>query len=100
MGFCLLAVMNVVTGVFVESALQTAKHDKDIYLLHHVRRLFKDSDKDGDGCLGWDDFEAALANPQMKIYFEAIDLDLEEAVELFQLIDVDESGLIDLDEFV
>lgn len=98
--FALLALMNVVTGVFVESALQTAKQDKDLYLLHHVRRIFLDVDVNQNGVLTWEDFESALSNPQMSVLFEAVDLDMEEALELFQLIDVEETGKIDLESFV
>merc|ERR1712129_247437 len=38
--------------------------------------------------------------PAMHLYFETIDLDLREAEDLFHLIDIDNSGSIDPEEFV
>merc|ERR1712232_812210 len=35
--FVLLALMNVVTGVFVESALYSAKDEKDYFMINNVR---------------------------------------------------------------
>lgn len=98
--FSLFAMMNVVTGVFVESALQNAKKDKDIYLQHHVEKLFNDIDMGQKGQVSWEEFVRSLDSPSMQVYFESVDLDVKEARELFVLIDSDESGYVDVDEFV
>lgn len=99
-GFSLFALMNIVTGVFVESALQTAKNDKDLFLLHHMTHLFMKTDVDQSGEISWDEFQSQLDTPDMQEYFKAVDLDTEEARDLFRLIDVDGSGQIDAEEFV
>jgi len=98
--FAIFALMNIVTGVFVESALQTAKDDKELFLLHHVRNLFVNADTDRSGRITWPEFQKQVENPSMNMYFKAIDLDKEEARDLFRLIDIDESGTIDAEEFV
>lgn len=98
--FCVFAMMNIVTGVFVESALETARKDKDLMLLQSVKHLFTKTDKDGSGDISWEEFQDQLHTPEMTKYFEAIDLDLEEAKELFRLLDCEGTGQVDVDEFV
>lgn len=99
--FALLALLNVVTGVFVQTALKSGKDDRDMYMLHHVRRLFQDFEHDkGETQLSWDDFEAQLGSPSMVEFFKAIDVDESEARGIFSLLDADDSGQIDLDEFL
>eukprot|EP00446_Apocalathium_sp_SHHI-4_P068652 CAMPEP_0177538740 /NCGR_PEP_ID=MMETSP0369-20130122/58567_1 /TAXON_ID=447022 ORGANISM="Scrippsiella hangoei-like, Strain SHHI-4" /NCGR_SAMPLE_ID=MMETSP0369 /ASSEMBLY_ACC=CAM_ASM_000364 /LENGTH=248 /DNA_ID=CAMNT_0019021629 /DNA_START=1 /DNA_END=747 /DNA_ORIENTATION=+ len=90
--FCLFALMNIVTGVFVESAMQTAKSDRDMFMLQFVRQLFVKADTDGTGCLTWAKFKATLDSEEMDMYFEAMDLDIQEAKDLFRLLDADGSG--------
>lgn len=98
--FALLCMLNVITGVFVESALLTAKTDKDLYMVNHVRNLFKKVDIDNSGCISWSEFEKALANPEMLEIFKQVDMDVSEAESLFRLLDVDDTGTIDVDEFI
>jgi len=98
--FAMLALLNVVTGVFVESALKSAKEDRDMYMLQHMRSLFSWADTDKNGTLSWSEFERQLQNPNMEEFFASIDVDLSEAEGVFRLLDNDESGEIDLDEFL
>jgi len=98
--FSLFALMNVVTGVFVESALATAKNDRDRFLLEFVRKLFMEVDKDASGSITWEEFSSCLASKEMQLYFEAFDLDIQEAKSLFILLDLDESGEVEFEEFV
>jgi len=99
-GFCIFALMNVVTGVFVESALECAEKEKERFLLHTVRELFKTTDVDNSGDISWDEFQDKIDTPEMHLYFKTIDLDIDEAEDLFRLIDIDMSGSIDPEEFV
>jgi len=98
--FAVFALFNIVTGVFVESALATAKGDQDLLLMHNVRQLFNSADVDQNGNITWDEFQSSLENEQMIMYFQAIDLDISEAREIFKLIDIDDSGSIDPEEFL
>lgn len=99
-GFGVFALMNIVTGVFVESALESAKREQERFLLHTVEQLFKDTDDDGSGEISWEEFQCKLEHPDMHVYFQSIDLDIDEAEDLFRLIDIDGSGSIDPEEFV
>lgn len=98
--FALLAMMNVVTGVFVESALLSAKVDKDIYMVNHVRDLFAETDKAHTGYITLKDFESMLDHVQMQEYFKAMDLATSEAAGLFKLLDIDNDGHILAEEFL
>eukprot|EP00428_Durinskia_dybowskii_P003012 CAMPEP_0170300966 /NCGR_PEP_ID=MMETSP0116_2-20130129/50730_1 /TAXON_ID=400756 /ORGANISM="Durinskia baltica, Strain CSIRO CS-38" /LENGTH=418 /DNA_ID=CAMNT_0010552763 /DNA_START=39 /DNA_END=1295 /DNA_ORIENTATION=- len=91
-----LVIMNVFTGVFVDSVLASAKSDKEQFLLNNARSLFKTNDEEMD----WDTFNSKLGNPQMLEFFKGIDVDPSEAKGIFTLIDVDESGSITADEFL
>lgn len=98
--FAVLAMLNVITGVFVESALTNTKIEDDIELVNNMRELFKDIDVPDAGSITWDQFRSQLTKPEMEHYFEAIDLDISEARGLFKLLDLDDSGSISVDEFV
>lgn len=98
--FALFALMNVITGVFVESAMRTAEDDKRRVLINQMRQLFEGADVDKSGSISWNEFEMQLDDPQMQTYLRAIDLHQEEARELFHLLDSDGSGEIDSTEFV
>lgn len=97
--FSMLALMNVVTGVFVESAVSEAKRDDDVMIIRNVRSLFQEA----HGCpdrITWPDFERLLDTQAMFEYFRAIDVDLSEARGVFDLLDIDHTGVITIDEFL
>jgi len=96
--FVTFALMNVVTGVFVDSALKSTKKDQDVVMLSHIEQIMKTTDLDKNGTISWDEFKSKLDTPAMKNLFKAIDLDTEEARDLFRLIDIDGSGEISPEE--
>jgi len=98
--FAVIAVLNIVTGVFVESAIKSAKDDNDYFMINNVREVFRDSNGDIASQMCWEDFESQLHKPHMQEYFQAIDVDLSEAKGLFRLLDLDDSGSIDAEEFL
>lgn len=98
--FAVLAMMNVVTGVFVESALYAAKADKEDELVSTVRNMFVHTDVDNSGSICWEEFAEQLDSPQMSRYFKALDIDVSDARGLFTLLDADESGEVNAEEFL
>lgn len=96
----ILVLMNVVTGVFVESAMQTAKDDRTSYMLEHVKHLFQEADPEGTGSIDWERFQLCLDKQFMLEFFQAIDVDVSDAQSVFALLDTDDSGEVDLDEFL
>eukprot|EP00441_Pelagodinium_beii_P010177 CAMPEP_0197682786 /NCGR_PEP_ID=MMETSP1338-20131121/96983_1 /TAXON_ID=43686 ORGANISM="Pelagodinium beii, Strain RCC1491" /NCGR_SAMPLE_ID=MMETSP1338 /ASSEMBLY_ACC=CAM_ASM_000754 /LENGTH=227 /DNA_ID=CAMNT_0043264287 /DNA_START=362 /DNA_END=1045 /DNA_ORIENTATION=- len=97
--FAILAMMNVITGVFVESALLNAKADREKEVRDQVRTLFQHADEES-GEMGWSQFEKCLEHENMAKVFDALGVDVSEARGLFLLLDADESGSVDFEEFL
>jgi hypothetical protein len=98
--FSLFALMNIVTGVFVESAMQTAKGDRDMFMVHFVRQLFYKADQDQSGAITWAEFKECLDLEEMNLFFQTMDLDMDEAKDLFRLLDVSCSGEVGFEDFL
>eukprot|EP00747_Dinoflagellata_sp_TGD_P215755 gnl/TRDRNA2_/TRDRNA2_88400_c1_seq1.p1 gnl/TRDRNA2_/TRDRNA2_88400_c1~~gnl/TRDRNA2_/TRDRNA2_88400_c1_seq1.p1 ORF type:complete len:257 (-),score=64.79 gnl/TRDRNA2_/TRDRNA2_88400_c1_seq1:59-742(-) len=98
--FVTLALGNVVTGVFVESALKSAKDDENRHMLATLKKLFKEIDTDGSNSITWTEFTSKLLTPHFITMLKEIEITPEEAMNLFKLLDADESGDIDQDEFI
>mmetsp|Transcript_60158 Transcript_60158/g.175793 ORF Transcript_60158/g.175793 Transcript_60158/m.175793 type:complete len:590 (+) Transcript_60158:72-1841(+) len=104
------ALLNVVTGVFCHTAIESASHDQDMaaqaqmvakeeYILM-LRRLFKRINMNHTGTITLQELECALKDDKVSSYFEAIDLSSDEAFSLFKLLDEDGSHVLDIDAFV
>mmetsp|Transcript_41370 Transcript_41370/g.119014 ORF Transcript_41370/g.119014 Transcript_41370/m.119014 type:complete len:699 (+) Transcript_41370:42-2138(+) len=98
--FTSLALMNIVTGVFVETALQRGREEKNVYMINQLRELFGVLDNNGNGTIAWTEVQENLDDPKLQAFFKDIDLDISEARGLFLLLDRDASGWIDADEFL
>lgn len=95
-----IALMNVVTVVFVDSALYIAKRDKDTHMVNSVRSLFDKTDHNCSGAISWEEFCSKLDTQEMIEYFKNIDVDISEAQGIFSLLDIDKSGIIESEEFI
>jgi len=108
--FTYFAVLNVVTGVFCQSAIESAAHDTEMVTQAHLTlaakyketfsKIFRRMDYTDSGLVTLEDFEEHLEDDEMKAYFSALDIDASDAWTLFKLLDVDDSECVDLDEFV
>ncbi|CAJ1424955.1 unnamed protein product [Effrenium voratum] len=106
--FCIVGMFNVVTGVFVDSAVCVRTGDEVVqgYLddlrqtTEEIKGFFKDADSDGSGTLNWEEFQSHMKNPAVKAYFSGLDIDPEEAEIIFTILDGDKSKEIKIDEFV
>eukprot|EP00928_Gymnodinium_smaydae_P073259 TRINITY_DN56499_c0_g1_i1.p1 TRINITY_DN56499_c0_g1~~TRINITY_DN56499_c0_g1_i1.p1 ORF type:complete len:522 (-),score=30.56 TRINITY_DN56499_c0_g1_i1:12-1577(-) len=108
--FCMFAVLNVMTAVFCQAAIQSAERDHD-HLVQSVledrhlyidglQKLFASIDDDGNGCVTIKEFEAHFNDEAVRCVFRALELDPSDAWELFATLDRDGSGTIDADEFL
>jgi len=105
-----LAVLNVVTGLFCNSAIETAYSDQKDSInrsLHErekyekdIETLFNELDKDGDGTLSLEEFEDSLRDDRMNAFIKVLDIEVQDAFELYKLLDENGSGSISSDEFV
>lgn len=108
--FALFCMFNVVTGVFCNAAIESASHDPELLaagltqadrqMKIQIEQVFDSLDKDGSGLLSYADFEGALKDQTVLGYFEAMNLGLAEAEEIFRLIDTSGDGLVEIGEFV
>mmetsp|Transcript_21577 Transcript_21577/g.61105 ORF Transcript_21577/g.61105 Transcript_21577/m.61105 type:complete len:575 (-) Transcript_21577:311-2035(-) len=108
--FSLFAVVNIVTGVFVESAMQSNSADRDIIVheeleakktyLKSMREVFDEMDEDDTGCISMEEFEKKLDDERVRAYFNALKLDVTDARVLFRLLDYDRSQAVNIDEFL
>merc|ERR1719171_3505851 len=102
-----VGLMNLVTGVIVQRALQMAEVDREAELFHaqkkraetipRLRDLFASIDADGSGSLDLDEIIGAPPEVQQAL-MELVKSD--DVAELFNTIDQDGSGEIELEEFI
>eukprot|EP00930_Biecheleria_cincta_P001842 TRINITY_DN102933_c0_g1_i1.p1 TRINITY_DN102933_c0_g1~~TRINITY_DN102933_c0_g1_i1.p1 ORF type:complete len:634 (-),score=96.61 TRINITY_DN102933_c0_g1_i1:233-2134(-) len=108
--FTYFAVLNVVTGVFCQSAIEAASFDKDIAIqaqlqqreeyLKQFRLIFKELDQDDSDQVTQDELESKFReDPRLLAYFDSLGINAADAWTLFKLLDIDYSGCIDIDEF-
>lgn len=98
--FAVLAMMNVVTGIFVESALQTTRQDEENEMRRTLKDIFNKLDATEDGVITYVEFTQHLDQPEVKSTFESMGFDVQEAARLFRLLDTDHSGSIESQELL
>ncbi|CAE7163310.1 unnamed protein product [Symbiodinium pilosum] len=108
--FALFAVVNIVTGVFVDTALQSSKNDREVVVqeeleqkrdyLQQLRQLFQAIDEDSEGRITREVLQQAFKHETILAYFSSLKIDVPDAATLFDLLDFDQSGAIDLEEFL
>jgi len=98
--FSLLAMLNMVTGVFVESVLKSQQIDRDHFIINNTRELFLGLQGGLAATMNWDIFKNKLEAPQMQSFFKFLDVDPSDASGLFRLLDIDGSGEVSAEEFL
>lgn len=106
----MLAVLNIVTGVFVDKAVNMARAQRDYIIeqdreqkeqyAEQLKKVFLSLDVNGDRTLTLEEVESIFEKPQVGKYFEAIGFRAADCIRLHRLLDEDESGQVDLHEFV
>jgi len=113
MFFILLSVFvvtNVVIGIFVETAMQSNKDDREVCIndeleekksyLKSMRVVFNEIKNEDSDVISFTEFEDKLQDERIMAYFSALKLDVSDARTLFTLLDYDMSGEIHIDEFL
>lgn len=108
--FAVFAVVNVVTGVFVDTAIEKNQTDKELAIqeelrskklrMNWIRDVFGELDSSGDGTVTLKEFEQQLNHEAVIAYFNTLKLDVSDARTLFRLLDSDGSDGVNIDEFV
>merc|ERR1719284_1806319 len=106
----LLAVLNIITGIFVTDAVEMAASDHDVMMqaeqemkldeVKKLRQLFNRFDSAENAVLTLADFESHIRDPEVQVILGILGLDISEAPAFFKLLDVDQDGEVEIDEFV
>lgn len=108
--FTYFAVLNVVTGIFCQHAIETASQNEDL-LVHeqmanralHVTRiqnLFRTMDDDESGVLTFDELNKHISTTGVQAIFEALHIDTSDAWTLFNILANSGKNEVNVDEFV
>jgi len=103
-----IALMNLVTAMLVERALDQAQRDENLrkselkrkvrYLVPRIKEIFDKIDLDGSGKITLE--EVAAFQPEDLPPLLRDTVSAESLLELFEMLDIDGSGDVDQDEFV
>eukprot|EP00440_Ansanella_granifera_P038714 gb/GFBE01042003.1/.p1 GENE.gb/GFBE01042003.1/~~gb/GFBE01042003.1/.p1 ORF type:complete len:585 (+),score=109.87 gb/GFBE01042003.1/:1-1755(+) len=106
----ILCVMNVLLGIFCQCALDTAAVDKENVIqlqlqeksrfVETLQTLFAGWDDSGDGKCSLEEFANHLSDETTQALLSSLEIEGRDAVMLFELLDADGSGEVDLNEFV
>ncbi|CAE8732452.1 unnamed protein product [Polarella glacialis] len=99
-GFAILVMLNLVTGVLVEGAQNIIRSQKETELAQMSAEIFVKADTNNDSEMSKDEFDKLMCTPSMDTYCHAIGMTLDEAANLFEFLDRDDSGSISIAEFV
>lgn len=107
--FCSFAVLNVMTGVFCNSAIKAAESDHEMVvqslvqtrqeLKDQVSVLFHQIDERGHGQISFTDFEKLFGDEGVKAFFESLQIGAVDAWTLFTTLDKDGDHTISVEEF-
>lgn len=107
--FTYFAVLNVLTAVFCQSAIDGAQNDhaskvhavlanKEAHL-EKIHDVFSKFGAD-DGVITFSMFQKKINSPEVREYFQTLGLDVWDAWTFFKLLDKDNGGAVEVEEFL
>jgi hypothetical protein len=106
----LFVAANIITGVFVEIALRSVREGSDEAMeaqlgtekseLSMIKAIFVGGSKDCSGLLTLDSLEMHLKDERVCTHLKTLNFDHSEVEGLFQLMDIDASGTVPIEEFM
>lgn len=104
------AVLNIVTGIFVESAMNYSHNDQETMIQDEITNkesthailgaIFQEMDNDGSGQVTLKELHAAVQDQRMEAYFAALGIRPHSLATLFHLLDADRMGALEISEFL
>jgi len=105
-----LALLNIVTGIFVNDALEQSQLDRDLMAklelerrqrdMERLRMVFAAVDVEETGKITLDQFLVYMDMKEVKALFSVMGLDISDAISFFEALDVDGSHDLVIEEFV
>lgn len=96
--FCVLVLLNLVTGVFVDSARKLYIEDKERDLLKKIRQAFGKAACSNQR-ISWEDFTDHFGRQEMRDLFETMGVSIARAEDFFNFLDVEGTGFLTLEAF-
>lgn len=106
----IFAILNVVTGVFCNNAIESSKADKDIAIMKQIewhkgqlralKGVFNEIDNDQSNKVSISELEVALSQEKLSSFMESMAISTQDIWTLFLILDADGSGEISFEEFV
>jgi hypothetical protein len=108
--FTVFAMLNIITGIFVDTAVNSARTDKQ-EVIHeeltlqnaNVKKLlniFRLADQDGNGELTLKELENIMERAEVRAIFSTMGMEVHEARSLFDLLDTDFDGIVTMKQFI
>ncbi|CAJ1384613.1 unnamed protein product, partial [Effrenium voratum] len=107
--FTYFAVLNVVTAVFCQSAIEAAQSDQVTMVqtlldnkeshLKKFKALFSELGAEDSGTITFAMFEEKISTQEVRTYFETMGLNIWDAWSFFKLLDTDGGGMVEVEEF-
>lgn len=111
-GFALMVLVNTVTSFICICSLQStvSKREREVLidnemdynerLVRQLYVIFKDFDQNGNGAISWAEFQLALEDERMHAFLHALELDMSDAVKVFQILASEKTGAIEESDFL
>jgi len=110
MFFMTFVVTNIVVGIFVESVIGSAQGDREEVVeatmneqntaISRLRQIFLEADEDGNRMITLLEFKRHCQDKRIWAYLSSLGLEVSEACGLFNLLDLDGSGTVGIEEFL
>jgi hypothetical protein len=108
--FVVIGIMNVLTGIFVERAVELGGVDRALAIQAEIKRseafttdmkrIFEEVDEDKSGTISWSEFKEYLGNEEVRAYLAAQQLDPFDARQLFDIVNEQNEEEIGLEQFI
>lgn len=108
--FMQIAVLNILTGIFVEQAMKSAQPDRDsvaasfrwreVMEAEDLRSECRQIDKDGDGFITLAELADFLETGKFRHFLQSHDIDVRDEEVFFELLRSHEGETMSIDEFV
>merc|ERR1712136_167762 len=106
----MLALLNIVTGIFVNDSIEVAQSDRDIrtftelsrkrHCMEELQSIFHEIDHDGSGTITYDEFKSAISKDEVHALFETLGLGISDDLKIFKALDIDGNSHLEIEEFV
>jgi len=106
--FAALAVLNVLTGMFVDTAMKVAQQDQEnvagemlsLPQVDHFRQFVEQKDVATPGCISAEMIAKNQEDPIVESFKKVLEISEEDFKRVFTMMDAEKRGLVDLEEFI